>query len=831
MLARAAWRHFLRHPVQLVLSFAGVAFGVALMTAVDLTNRTAVAAFDEAASILGGKATHAVRPADGRWMEDSLYIALVKRGISGLAPVVEWKGEHPELGSVTFFGMDPFADGKVRRFSNLAGNSGNLADFLFEQRRFFADSAWAQENGWAPGDTVRLGKAMGDWIFSGSLVSQTAFERKVLRGYLVADIQAVQQQFGLKQKLSRIDIAGAETANLLRSKLPEGVFLQESSEWQASGRQMSAAFRLNLSALSRLGLLVAVLLVFQTASFSVIQRRNVFVRLVVLGLSSRELLRMVLAEALAVGLVASFTGALAGSLAAGLLLPLVSGTLTDFFNAPGAVTFNPDATTLARAVAAGVFASLAGAFLPALQASRTTIRQKEEPLYDPAREKKQVLLTTLGGLLLTVSGAYFLFFHKPGLFLAYLLLLMAVAGWLLLLPLLRDLGARLVRKTRSTRPGLVLLAARSVFLLPGGVWSAAGAISLALGMFLGVTVMVNSFRFTVETWLGQVLRADVYISADGFKLTGDRRAIPEAMLAELRQLPVVKGISLIENRDGRANGREIGVQLISVAPGVQPSQVVRNALPDWQNLYKNGSHVLVSEPLSNALNLRAGDSLVVETGALRIPSPIAAVYVDFASVKGSVSMARSRIPEADLPPRPDGATVYLNEGASVSPIQKLADEYPSVTISTGTGLLEQSLAIFDRTFMITAVLRYLIGGIAVLGVAGALFSRVLSHLRDLGRMEAIGFSRMQLAAQTMLEALGFGLLGLIGAIPAGLGFARVLVDVINPVSFGWSLVWRLTVADIAVTAALGLGAVLVAGLLPVLVFLKRPLLSNLEEES
>jgi putative ABC transport system permease protein len=831
MLFRAAWRHFLQHPVQFALSFAGVMFGVALAVAVDVTNQTAVSSFEAAADVLGGRARHVVRPSEGRWLDDAVYVSLVRDGVTGIAPVLEHRDEHPALGRLTFFGIDPFADGQVRRFTQFSSGTGSLAGFLSEERRFFAEKSWAESKGWQPGDTVKLGGSFGDWMLMGVVTAGTDLERDVLRGYIIADIHAVQEQFGLQGKLSRLDVLTDAAANRIESVAGQNLLVGKASEWSDSRKKMTEAFRLNLGALSKLGLLVAVLLVFQTASFSVVQRRHVFVRMVVLGLSARELLFLVLAEVAAIGMAASVAGALAGTLAARFMVPLVGGTMSAFFSAPGSLQFSADVVTLLYAIAAGVGASLLGAALPAIQAARTTVRQKEEPLYEPHKQRAGVLISAISGVVLASGGTWFLARSKPGLVAAYALMLCVVAGWLLLLPLLRDAGARLVRRYQSAQPGALLLAARSVFLLPGGVWSAAGAIALALGMFLGVTVMVNSFRFTVETWLTQVLRADVYVSADGFKLAGDRRAIPEIVLETLHSHPGVRGISLIENRDGRIGSRDIGVQLVSPAEGVKPAQRVREALPDWENRYLNGKGVLVSEPLANALSLKSGDSITVFIGNEPVSTTTLAVYFDFASVKGAVTMMRSVIPMEKLPPRPDGATVYLKEGQDAQEIIALGDRFPEVAMTTGSGLLASSLRIFDQTFLITAVLRYLIGGIAVLGVAGALFSRVLSHMRDLGRMEALGFSRGQLASQMLLEALGFGLLGLAGAIPAGIGFARVLVDVINPASFGWSLVWKLEPADIMATVALGVGSVIIAGLLPVFVFLKRPLISKIREES
>ena len=61
-----------------------------------------------------------------------------------------------------------------------------------------------------------------------------------------------------------------------RARLPEGVQLESVAARSGTVEQMTAAFRVNLTALSLLALVVGMFLIYNTITFSVVQRRPLF---------------------------------------------------------------------------------------------------------------------------------------------------------------------------------------------------------------------------------------------------------------------------------------------------------------------------------------------------------------------------------------------------------------------------------------------------------------------------------------------------------------------------------------------------------------------------
>ena len=116
-------------------------------------------------------------------------------------------------------------------------------------------------------------------------------------------------------------------------------------------------------------------------------------------------------------------------------------------------------------------------------------------------------------------------------------------------------------------------------------------------------------------------------------------------------------------------------------------------------------------------------------------------------------------------------------------------------------LEELSLAVFDRTFKVTEVLRVLAGIVAFLGILSALLAIELERARELSVLRTLGFTPGGLGATLLTQTGLLGLAAGLAAVPIGTALALLLVHVINRRSFGWTMDFVLT------PQALGVGRV------------------------
>src|SRR6185295_6189406 len=229
--------------------------------------------------------------------------------------------------------------------------------------------------------------------------------------------------------------------------------------------------------------------------------------------------------------------------------------------------------------------------------------------------------------------------------------------------------------------------------------------------------------------------------------------------------------------------------------------------------------VFASEPLASRLGLDVGSILPLATARGVRPFRVAAVYQDYASDRGIARIDLDVYRRLWGDDRISGLGIDLSPGADAGATARAVralDPDAPWNVVTNRELKRRSLAVFDRTFRITAVLRWLAGLVAFLGVLSALLALQLERTREIGVLRALGMTPGQVAglvaAETGLLGLAAGLL----ALPVGLALAWILIEVIDRRSFGWSMDLALSGGTIAGAVALALGAALCAGIVPAL---------------
>jgi putative ABC transport system permease protein len=126
-----------------------------------------------------------------------------------------------------------------------------------------------------------------------------------------------------------------------------------------------------------------------------------------------------------------------------------------------------------------------------------------------------------------------------------------------------------------------------------------------------------------------------------------------------------------------------------------------------------------------------------------------------------------------------------------------------------------SLRIFDRSFAVT----YLLEAIAILiglsGVAATFSAQTLARAREFGMLRHVGVTRGQVLGILAVEGGALTLLGVATGFVLGLAISLILVFVVNPQSFHWTmqlhLPWPLLGSVAAVLVAASIATALVSG--------------------
>ncbi|MCE2486701.1 MAG: ABC transporter permease [Desulfurellaceae bacterium] len=841
VLWRASLRYLLRHPWQMGLSFVGVALGVAVVVAIDLANTSAQRAFLLSTDSVVGRATHQIVGGSRGIPEDIFRAVRIEAGVRLAAPVVEGDVAAPDYPGRTFrvLGVDPFAEAPFRPYLAGLNSRGQTALVSFLTRPATAIMSYGTgrelglglagdkaAEGQADQLTVRAGGVRQRLSIIALLEPADALSRRALDSLLVTDIATAQELLGLTGRLSRIDLmipAGppgqAELAKI-RAVLPPGAEVRSAAARSQSVAQMTRAFSLNLSALSLLALIVGMFLIYNTMTFSVVQRRSLIGALRVVGVTRREIFSLIVAEAALLGLLGTAAGLVLGVALAQGLVRLVTQTITDLYFVVSVRELTISGLGLLKGLGLGLGASLVAALAPALEATATQPRAVLNRSTLEARSQRVLPWAAVAGVCLMLVGAGLLLLPSRDLILSFGGLFTIFLGCVLVTPVAVVGLLRVVQLLIGTRTDIVgRLCIRSVLASLSRTAVAIAALMVAVSVTVGVGIMIESFRQTVAYWLENALQADIYIAPPSLVSRWNEGSLDPAVVARLSAAPGVEAVSTyrrvsVESPTGR-------VQLVALRLDVDRYSSYRfvEGRPEvvWP-AFEAEHTVIVSEPYAYHHRLRVGGAVRLRTDRGVHDFRVAGIFADYGSDRGLVMMSRRTYEQFWHDRGVSSLGLWLSPdrdvAAMVASLRRLVGSVQEVELRSNRSLRQASLEIFDRTFTITSVLHLLTTAVAFIGVLSALMALQLEREREFGVLRATGFTPRQVWGLVTAQTGVMGLLAGLLALPVGLLLASVLVFVINRRSFGWTLELEIVPGLLVQAVLLAVLAALLAGVYP-----------------
>lgn len=822
-LLRAATRYHLHHPWQLALAVLGIALGVAVVIAVDLATASARRAFTLSTETVTGRATHEIvgGPAG---VPDSLYVALrTEHGVDSIAPVVDRYVSLPEHDDrvLRLLGVDPFAEAPFRTYVGPAAGQLDVSALL-TQRALLLEAGTAAQLGLAPGDRVLVdaGRTTVPAVIAGVLDPPDAASRRALADIALADIATAQEIAAAHGALDRIELrvsgeAGEARLDRVRALLPAGTRIVEPATRVDAMLRMTHAFETNLAALALVALVFGMFLIYNSVTFSVVQRRPLIGLLRAQGVTAREISGVILMEVAVIGAVATMLGIAAGALLGTGLVRLVARTINDLYFTVSVTSAQAGAGSVLKGIVLGMGATIAAALPPLREAVRTAPR----PLMSRSRLERQVTGRAgrlAGAAVVTAAlGVAALVVPSRSITLGFAALFVLILAAALVTPAATIALMAAVRRVAAAAGAgpIVRMAARGVTASLSRTAPAIAALSVAIAVGIAVTIMIGSFRSGVITWLDRSLPADLYVAAPGIGADRTERILDPALARVIASMPAVAGVSTYRHVSLLV-GDDI-IRLIAAdlyAPHRRAFDLLSGGAAAWRTFEDGG--LLVSEPLAWRRGIEPGDSLRLPTDRGTVALPVAGVYRDYASEHGVAFIRRDAYDRLWHDDAITSIGVFAEAGSESDAIETAIRALPAaagVVLRSNRGLRESTLVVFDRTFAITGVLRLLALLVAFVGVAGALMALQLERGREIGVLRATGLTPAQVWTLVTTQTGLMGLAAAVIATPLGLMMAWAMVHVINRRSFGWSFDMIIGAAPFAQALAVGIGAALIAG--------------------
>lgn len=821
---------------------------MAVVVAVDLANESARRAFTGFAESLAGRATHRIVGGPSG-LPDELYVRLRRSGVRAVAPVVERDVSVVAAPGLTLrlFGIDPFAEAPFRSLVTIetAAAAPPLGALVTRPGAALLARDTAAALGLRAGDgfVIRIGVRRHRLELVGVIVAADALQARTLESLLVTDVATAQEVTGTIGRLSHVDViappgaAGAALLERIRAELPDAAEIVSASAGVRALADLSRGFNVNLTALSLLALFVGVFLVYNTMSFSVVQRRPLIGALRALGVTRGEIWALIMTEALALGLLATAIGVPAGILLGGGLLRLVTRTINDLYVVVAVRELILAPGALLTGAALGVGGTLLATLAPALEATRSTPRAALGRSTVESRARALAPRLALAGGALVAAGAGVLAVDVRSLVLSYAGLFTIELGAALLTPGTTIVLVWLAQPVAAAAFGLLgRMATRAVTAALSRTAVAMAALMIAVAASVAVGIMIESFRQSVVRWLETSLQADVYVSAPSLLRNRAESTLPPEVIERLRAVPGIAAVGT--QRTVRVQSSRGPVQVI-VLDVPSPRGDRGFALKDGDSgtalaRFRAGDIVFVSEPFAYHRRLGVGDTVRLRTDIGERPFTIGGVVYDYGSSEGVVILGRRGYDRFWSERGITGLGIFADDPAAidalVEALRRAVGPEHDVFIRSNRALREASLVVFDRTFAVTGVLRLLAMIVAFVGVLSALMAQSLERAREFGVLRAQGLTPWQVWGLTISQTGFMGLVAGILALPVGSVLAVVLIFVINRRSFGWTLHLEITPAILLQAVLLAVGAAVLAAVYPAWRMSTMPVAAAVREE-
>ena len=575
-------RYLLNHPWQTALSMLGITLGVAVVVAIDLGNRSAKHAFLLSADAVAGKATHRIVGGPGGLPEDTYRRLRVELGVAPSAPVVEGYAYLPDDAAqnapLRLLGIDPLADAQFRPYTvGGAQNSGAraslpaVASLIATPNAALLSVQTAESLGIQAGDTLRLRIAGAERTVEviGLVTPRNRLSGETLRNLLITDIATAQELTGFEGSLSHIDLImpsgerGEAVLDRIRPILPPEATLTSSQSRTDAINELTSSFDDNLFVVSLLGLIVGAFLIYNAMAFSVVQRRPVIGTLRALGVTGRQIFALVLSEALVIGLISSVIGVLLGIVTGRGILNIITQNITDLFFVVSVQGLSIPLWSLAKGALLGLCATLAAAFVPALEATAIPASETLSRSHLETRVRRAVPLASIAGICLSAASAALILLPTGSMALAFVGIGVFVLGYAMLTPTC----VILISKALAPLLGKVFgamgtMAARGIAASISRTAVAIAALAVAISITISIDTAVRSFRDAVTQWLNYSLGSDLYISPASFRSLGSDAGLSPRVLDRIRAIDAVASVRTVRN--ARVNSPDGDVDLLVI---------------------------------------------------------------------------------------------------------------------------------------------------------------------------------------------------------------------------------------------------------------------------
>jgi putative ABC transport system permease protein len=814
-----------KHMGRALTVLLGIALGAAVFSSVRLSIHAALDSFTRSMDVIAGSADRVMVQPGGRvpeeWVAKLMQFSIVRKVSPVLATYVRLADKKSE--PILLIGIDPIMDRDFRKWQisgRMKEGVNTWIELLKRPYTLIIGTSLAEKYGCHLGDFLAIQHTRQTAFFNiAGIMSPGGLA--MAEGGMIAltDIATFQEFTKLYGWVDRIDIkfdpsATSEDLENITKIIPDNFLLGEPSAAKESGEGLIRAYELNLSILSFASLFVGMFLVYSVVALNAASRRHELAILRATGASPNLLFLVFLSEGALFGLIGWLTAIPISTILVKYLLQGVSQTISILFAKVQVDKLSLGPWEIILSFGITVFTSSVSAMQPALKAMRVSPNEALEiSRHGMIRETSSHKLAVggIGCLLLVVPLSLLpgiLNTVLPG----YFAILLLFVGFSLIAPWGLQHAGHTLSPTLYRYAGIpAYLAGR--YVRDSGTRTAVsvGALITAVALFSSLVIMIYSFRGTVELWTDQTVSGDLFVTTKMGEINRFRYPIPRAVVDGLEEFKDKVDIVPSRRYFLTYNKFPYEFELLDIDVFLRHGDFVwiKGDPNRIRSLLKHGQGVVISEVFSNHTGLTMGDRFRARIESSFVEFPVLGIVRDYRTRGGVVfySLSQFKIRYHDV--QWGGYRVFLKDrtGNLETTAVLIQNEFikrwgDTLEIISGHALRNTILRVFDETFAITAILLLIALAIAALGIATTLTVLVLERSKQLNTLYAVGADFRQIRSMILWEAIFIVVAGELAGIVCGFILSYILVYVINRQSFGWTFLYTVDWAVLALSLPL-----------------------------
>ena len=806
LLRGVTWPYFKKHWVITMLTLSGVALGVGVYIAIELSSASLRTSLRRTVDTIAGKTQLEVGSGEAGVPEAIVDTVRGVPGVLAAQPIVEAvvKPEGEAEQSVMVLGVDFLGDRSVRDWD--FGGDEVLDDplvFLAQPDSICLTEEFAARKGLKLDDTLRLETGHGWKRFTVRGLIKPEGPATAFGGNLaLMDLYAAQYVFARGRLVDRVDVVLApgvgveEGARRLAAALGPGFTVEPPSRRGAEMEVLIVNFGRTLTLGSWQAMFIAVFLIFNVFAVAAVRRRREIGILRSLGVARGAILRLFLTEGAIIGVAGSAIGVGAGLVLAHATTRFIAHlTEVAYGLTHSEASVVVDWRVIGIGAVLGTASAVAAAFFPALSAARL---QPVEALakggFQRTATSSSRLRLVAGSALASVAAIVVVTVARKTFAGAILGMLLINGACLLLAPSVIGPLVRLLRPIMERLFGAEgRIATDTLLQAPRRTSATVLALMVSLGFVLTLAGLAHAFRISYTTWMNGVINADFYVTASERFFSKAYRLPPE--FAEI--LSGIPGVRWVEEFRGihlKYEGKRPFLATLPLARTYRrlDMPLVEGTRHDLVFRVPRGEGIAVSDNFARLFSKKLGDTVTLETPTGPLTLPVLAVVMDYSSDQGTIWMDRSVYVSRWKDVGIDTIDILTEPSADRARIateirSRLSGKTDRLFVMTASEMKRNIHKLLDQFFALSYIQLVIALLVAVLGITNTLVISVAERRRELGILKALGTERRQVFALIVLEALGISIVGSVVGYALGSYLIHYAAESISATNTGWTL--------------------------------------------